>query len=186
MNNTFFAAIFLMVCFSNCIKNKKNYTYNELKNKGDSVATSAQQILVKNLTEQIHAKGFEFAVSFCNENANELLKNLEIATNTSIKRLALKTRNKNNTCNETEANILNTLAEQYAQTGIITDTVVIETDNKIYYKTISIGMETCLKCHGDKKNIDPIAYHKIRALYPNDEAIGFKLKEFRGAWKIKL
>lgn len=186
MNKTNFAAIFLMVIFSNCSNNKTSNVSKELKIKGDSVATLAQQILVKNLTEQINAKGLEHAVSYCNENANGLLTNLETATHTHIKRIALKNRNDNNACSKIDANILNTLAEHYQKTGKITDTIIVVNNDKIYYKTILIGMETCLKCHGNNNNIDTLAFAKIKTLYPNDKAIGFKLKEFRGAWKIKL
>ena len=53
-----------------------------------------------------------------------------------------------------------------------------------YYAPIRIGMPTCLKCHGEAKDIDAPALSKIKELYPFDKAIDYKIGEFRGAWKV--
>ena len=46
-------------------------------------------------------------------------------------------------------------------------------------------MEACLKCHGNPDTqITEGTLAKIKELYPNDMATGYKLKDFRGAWKI--
>jgi hypothetical protein len=50
-----------------------------------------------------------------------------------------------------------------------------------------LGMETCLKCHGEKnKEIEPKTLGVIQKLYPNDLAHGYKLKDFRGMWAVKF
>jgi hypothetical protein len=56
-----------------------------------------------------------------------------------------------------------------------------------YFKPIMLGMETCLKCHGEKnKEIEPKTLGVIQKLYPNDLAHGYKLKDFRGMWAVKF
>lgn len=65
--------------------------------------------------------------------------------------------------------------------------VMREKNTVYYYKAISIGMPTCLKCHGDKSvEIDPLALKLIAQKYPEDKATGYKIGELRGMWKIKM
>ena len=50
-----------------------------------------------------------------------------------------------------------------------------------YMKAIPTG-SLCLACHGDK--LDPEVDAKLKALYPNDTARGFKEGDLRGAFTI--
>lgn len=181
-----FTAIFLMVIWYGCTNNNKP-NINELNRiKGDSIATIAQQLLVKNLTKQINDSGFAYAVTFCNQYANELLTELESSTQTTIGRVSLKNRNEQNAANDIDKSVLTFLEKHYKNDGILRDTIVVNNNNVTYYKTIVIGMETCLSCHGESNKRDALAYENILKLYPNDLAIDYKLKDFKGAWKIKL
>lgn len=42
--------------------------------------------------------------------------------------------------------------------------------------------EVCLTCHGT--NVAPAVLSKIKSLYPNDEATGYKLGDIRGAFSV--
>lgn len=48
-------------------------------------------------------------------------------------------------------------------------------------KAIPTG-EVCLTCHGT--NVAPAVLSKIKSLYPNDEATGYKLGDIRGAFSV--
>ena len=50
-----------------------------------------------------------------------------------------------------------------------------------FMKAIPTG-EVCLKCHGG--NIAPPIRAKLKELYPNDMATGYKLGDVRGAFTI--
>ena len=41
----------------------------------------------------------------------------------------------------------------------------------------------CLACHGEK--IDPAVAAKLKKLYPQDQATGFKTSDLRGAFTIR-
>jgi hypothetical protein len=52
-----------------------------------------------------------------------------------------------------------------------------------YMKAIAIPANApCLACHGEK--IDPAVGAKLKALYPQDQAIGYKQGDLRGAFTI--
>ena len=65
---------------------------------------------------------------------------------------------------------------------------MVQTKQKlVYYKPIKIGMPACLKCHGSSETeINAVTFEKLNTLYPHDLATGYKLKDFRGLWKIEF
>ena len=56
-------------------------------------------------------------------------------------------------------------------------------DGKRAYVEPLFIQPVCLKCHGP--NVSQSVNDKIKALYPEDEATGFKAGEFRGLLWIK-
>lgn len=53
-----------------------------------------------------------------------------------------------------------------------------------FMKALPTG-DICLTCHGGKDDIPAAVQEKLRALYPMDQATGFKKGELRGAISIK-
>ena len=45
--------------------------------------------------------------------------------------------------------------------------------------------EACLACHGGSKDIDEPVQAKLTELYPNDQAVGYRVGDLRGAFSIK-
>ncbi|HEY0721588.1 MAG TPA: DUF3365 domain-containing protein [Gammaproteobacteria bacterium] len=128
------------------------------------------------------------AIQVCNTVAPALAKEASEKHKMSIGRTSLKTRNPNNVPDEWETMVLNKFAERKAK-GEPLDTMsfaeVVESDGKKEYrfmKAIPTG-EVCLKCHGE--NIDPAVKAKLDALYPDDQARGYKLGDLRGAFTIR-
>ncbi|NOT80375.1 MAG: DUF3365 domain-containing protein [Bacteriovoracaceae bacterium] len=58
----------------------------------------------------------------------------------------------------------------------------LENGKKTYIEPLFVQAQ-CLTCHGE--GIAPNVAQKIKELYPNDQATGFKLNEFRGLVWIK-
>ncbi|HEY0635411.1 MAG TPA: DUF3365 domain-containing protein [Gammaproteobacteria bacterium] len=128
------------------------------------------------------------AIQVCNTVAPALAKETSEKHKMSIARTSLKTRNPNNIPDEWETKVLNSFAERKAK-GEALDTMafaeVVESEGKKEYrfmKAIPTG-EVCLKCHGE--NIDPAVKAKLDALYPDDQARGYKLGDLRGAFTIR-
>ena len=58
--------------------------------------------------------------------------------------------------------------------------------NSIHYCILKFSIpikEVCLNCHG--QNIDKDVQAQISSKYPNDNAIGFKLGDIRGAFSVR-
>lgn len=97
-----------------------------------------------------------------------------------IGRASLKTRNP---ANQAPKWLLPVLAE-YEKSSLSNlaqaKTFQVE-DKNVYVEPIYIKA-VCLKCHGN-----PVASvaKKIKKLYPNDEATGYKIGDFRGLFWVK-
>jgi hypothetical protein len=64
--------------------------------------------------------------------------------------------------------------------------LVLKEDGVYYfYKPLKI-QAVCLNCHGDKNAMDKALVEKIKQLYPNDKATGYKGGDLRGVVRIKV
>ncbi len=122
------------------------------------------------------------AAKFCKENAGEITKkvNTKLPEYASVKRTALKVRNKENRPDATDAKIMNDYIEAIKakkydpQTAI---KVVEEGDTTRVYKPLFV-QKVCLKCHGT--TVSPEISTLIKEGYPDDKAINFEEGDLRG------
>jgi hypothetical protein len=154
--------------------------------KGDEITNLAQAELLKNVSHAMQKGGPVYAIEFCNVRALPLLDSLSGDNDYRIKRIALRYRNpEDKPQTETEkaqlAGYMNSLLE-----GTGPEPEVLLLDDRIeYYKPIMLGMDACLKCHGEPgTQIGEATLKKISELYPEDTATGFGMGDFRGAWKV--
>ncbi len=155
---------------------------------GDSISTDAQQVLLKNVAQAMKAGGASNAINFCNEQAIPLTDSISTHYTKNIKRLSDRTRNPKNAIeSDLDESAWEIIKLLMAESDKAKHLVMREKNTVYYYKAISIGMPTCLKCHGDKSvEIDPLALKLIAQKYPKDKATGYKMGELRGMWKIKM
>ena len=183
--------IISLVVFS-CQTNNKTLTLSEQQDylsKGDSIATQAQQVLMKNVSAAIQEKGVAGAVDFCNINAMPLTDSVSNLNAVSIQRISEKNRNPNNAIvSELDKSALEQIKIMLKDTSISTKHLIVqESGNVYYYKPIPLGMPTCLSCHGNTTtDIAPETLQVIQSKYPTDKATGYQLGELRGLWKIKM
>ncbi len=155
---------------------------------GDSISTDAQKVLLKNVAQAMKAGGVSNAISFCNEQAVPLTDSVSTHYTNNIKRLSDRNRNPDNAIeSDLDESAWENIKLLMADSTKAKHLVMREKNTAYYYKAISIGMPTCLKCHGDKSvQIDPLALKLIAQKYPKDKATGYKMGELRGMWKIKM
>ena len=170
-------------------KNTKNLdSKNELSlaEIGMKYALSTKSILGKNLMGAIQAEGVENAVSFCNVQAIPITDSMSIVNNARIKRVSDKPRNASNRANEKELGYISQFKKQLVNQEEIKP--IVEEQNEtinFYFPIITNAM--CLQCHGSlKQELKLSTYEKIKALYPTDEAIGYKIDQVRGIWSIEF
>ena len=148
---------------------------------GDSLSMISQQTLLSNVAREMQSGGPVHAIDFCNLNASSLMDSLSKEYKVKISRVTSQARNPSNKASESEFGILNSLKESNSK-----DTVVNLNDSHVYYKSIKLGMSTCLKCHGTSNDIDEKTMETIQDRYPNDQATNYQIGDFRGAWKIQF
>lgn len=188
MNNsiahiTVVLSVFLFSCGQPNNNTTKQHNYLAI---GDSIALAAQATLVAQLSSAINEGGTTHAVVFCSENALNIKQMLSEKYNCTIERISEKYRNpKDQPANEKDVAVLKSFTEKHLNgETLLPDTVTVK-NATVFYKPIMIGMPTCLKCHGNyTTDIDAEIQQILAEKYPNDRATGYKLGDFRGAWKI--
>lgn len=151
---------------------------------GDKISSEAQRVLLSNVSQQIQESGTVGAVYFCNEKALVLTDSTASMYAKKIQRLSDKNRNPKNTIeSKTDQKAWKSLQQNPENNQL----VLQEGNSVYYYKSIPLGMRTCLMCHGNKQtDIAPETLEIISLKYPKDQATGYKTGDLRGMWKIKM
>ncbi|MCZ7615455.1 MAG: DUF3365 domain-containing protein [Ignavibacteriaceae bacterium] len=101
-----------------------------------------------------------------------------------------KNRNVNNAPDDFEKRVLNKFTLMQLNNELYDDSeyaeIVEEGEFKYlrYLKPILVQAE-CLNCHGSENDISPEVEQLINQEYPNDNAVGYKIGDLRGAVSLK-
>lgn len=144
------------------------------------------------LEAAIKAGGPVNAIEVCHKMAPSIANELSTKHNMHVARTSAKTRNADNAPDVRELAVLQQFEVRKAA-GESPETLnyseVVETNGKKefrYMQAIIMPPESkmpCLKCHGE--NIDEKVAAKLKELYPNDQARGYKAGDLRGAFSIR-
>lgn len=165
-----------------------NYSFAEVdtfESDAKSLARDLRTSLMKNLSEKIAKEGPVAAVPFCHANVKLIAKDAakERMTKYEFGRTSHKIRN--------TANAPLPWANKYLKDfegkkkGEASKDFIIhklENSKRVYLEPLYIEAK-CLLCHGD--NVEKDIQAKIQVFYPQDNATGFKLGEFRGFIWVK-
>ena len=153
---------------------------------GKNIAMQTKSVLGKNLLEAINTKGTENAVSFCSIKAIPLTDSMALLLNAKVKRVSDKNRNPNNKANKTELAYIESIKLAISKGEVPKPKLTTLEDKQIGYYPI-ITNKMCMQCHGQVvKEILPNTLSKLKKLYPNDRAVGYKLDELRGIWVVEM
>uniref|UniRef100_UPI003216429E c-type heme family protein n=1 Tax=uncultured Draconibacterium sp. TaxID=1573823 RepID=UPI003216429E len=173
----------IMVFFFSCNQGIDSSTYLKIRESGNEISGKVQATLLSNVGTAIQYGGAEHAVEFCNLKAGAIVDSLNHEFDCKITRITNKTRNAENGLSSSQEMEFWKIFEA----NTLADTVVKEANALVFYKPIRIGMPACLKCHGNtESDIDTATRQKLRKLYPNDLATGYRLNDLRGLWKIEF
>jgi len=173
-----FLLMFVLTFFSHAFA-------NDFETEAKLLALDLKTSLMENLAKQISKGGPARAVSFCHANVKSIAKT---AAAKRIKkyefgRTSHKIRNQDNQPKAWAESYLKefqgTFKAHQKKDFLIHQ---LENSKKIYLEPLYVEAK-CLLCHGE--NISPDVQKKLRELYPNDQATGFKLGEFRGFIWVK-
>ena len=127
------------------------------------------------------------AIAICKVAAPQIAMEISEEEGWKIGRTSHKLRNPSNAPDAWEQRVLEDFmakAQGGADLGTLEHWEEVEADGRRafrYMKAIPTG-NLCLTCHGS--DLDPKIVARLDALYPQDQARGFKLGEMRGAFTI--
>ena len=159
------------------------YSDNEFKDDSNELIKYLAQNLKKTLVNAIKNKGLVGAVEQCNIEAPIISQNLS-TKNLKVSRIANKNRNPENKATPEQEQVLK-FFEQEISLGKSPKKLykVVETQDSIQYLKPIVTGKVCLACHGS--NVSGELKAKIKKLYPNDLATGFKEGSLRGAFLVE-
>lgn len=156
---------------------------------GDEISAEAQQSLIGTLQNAIAEHGVDGAVEFCHTEALPITHEVGKKHKVTVKRVSMKNRNPTNSPSDVEKNLLEAYAYN-VENNIENKPNIQKIDDGealLYTKAITIPNGMCLNCHGEPgAEIAEETLTKIETLYPEDQAIGFKVGDLRGMWSIAL
>lgn len=155
-------------------------------------ATPVLPKVAATLKEALDQRGPVGAIEACNLKAPKLLDQASADTGWQVRRVSLRTRNaQTGTPDAWQARQLadfNIRAAAGAKPeSLEVGEIVTAHDGKQtfrYLRALPV-MEVCTTCHGDAAKLDPAVQSKLRELYPEDRATGYRVGEIRGALAVE-
>lgn len=161
----------------------------ELKAEAKTVIQTLAKNLMGELKTTAQKEGLPAAIEVCNTKALPMTDDVSGMKGWQISRTSLKLRNPQNAPDAWERKVLEQFASQEAQgadlkTLAYSEVITDSTGQKKLrlMKAIPVA-EQCLACHGSE--LKPAVSQKLQALYPHDNAKGFKAGDLRGAFSLE-
>jgi hypothetical protein len=124
------------------------------------------------------------AIRVCNEDAPRIAHSAAERSGAEVGRTSLKVRNPANAPDDQQRAVLAALEQELAASpdGPPPERIHVLEDGSVRYMSAIVMQPPCLACHGESLAA-PVA-EAIDALYPADQARGYRIGELRGAFTI--
>ena len=176
-----------------CVHNQSGLTETE-KEKAIKLGNVAVMKLMKelktNLGMALKEGGFPKAIDFCADKAQKLTQkvNRELVV-VKVKRVSDRFRNPADKPDALDLKVINYFKEKLKE-GKLPPYYVVESKENgkrvvIYYKPIRVA-PFCLNCHGDPTRMNPEVLRILKEKYPNDRALGYRVGDLRGVFKVVI
>jgi hypothetical protein len=148
-------------------------------NDARKVAGSVPPKLLAVLSEEIAKGGPEGAILVCRDKAPQLAKAASEETGWSIRRVSLRNRNPRAVPDAWERAALEDFDRRAASgesPATLEKAEVVTEDGKQSYRYMRAlpTQPLCLNCHGLPEQLSPAVKEKLKALYPDDKAVGYR------------
>lgn len=154
-----------------------------LKKEAISIVKKFGGALKPELKKAMQAGGPVNAMDVCSIKAPEIAANISKETGWEVKRVSLKPRGANATPDAWETKVLTKFDERQAGGESAKKMAFAEKVDGNFRFMKAQGVDTiCLSCHATE--VKPEVEAKLKALYPNDKARGYKLGQIRGAFSL--
>lgn len=167
------------------IRATKAVTSKELDLTMNEIAQAANKLMTRlqgTLKSSIANVGSAGSIQICSEQAPQIAHTVFLETGVRVGRATLKKRNHENRppqwvsdwLRQTNKDGSPPLAEDFR-----------DEKNARYLRPIYI-QQVCLKCHGSRQSMSLELRQKIRDIYPEDQATGYRLNDLRGVLWAEL
>ncbi len=156
----------------------------------ENARTAAAEVpprLLAKLSAAIEKGGPESAIEVCRVEAPKIAVAASEHTGWAIRRVSLKPRNPRAVPDAWELAALQDFDRRAAAgespaTLEKAEVVVVEGGKKMQRYIRALPTQPlCLQCHGAASELSPAVTAQLRALYPADQAVGYRVGEIRGA-----
>jgi hypothetical protein len=153
---------------------------------GPKITAEALARLSGALATAIAENGPAVALGVCSEQAPQIAREVGAAHGVQLRRASHRPRNPKNAADAVERAALQAFLAALAKGEAPKPQVVANADgSRSFLAPIVLANPLCLQCHGDpRKEIAPETLAAIQQRYPDDRAIGFKLGDLRGLWRV--
>jgi hypothetical protein len=155
-----------------------------------TVASAVPPKLLQVLTDTIAKSNAADAVSVCQDTAPKMAKVASEQSGWQIRRVSLRNRNPKAVPDAWERETLEDFDRRTAageSPASLERTIVQTVDGKPLqrYMRALPTQGLCLSCHGPTEQLAPGVADRLKALYPDDRAVGYSLGQIRGAMTLK-
>jgi hypothetical protein len=152
-----------------------------------ATAREFMQTLKQELLAGMQDGGPVNAISVCNLSAPGIAHTYSIRKGWDVGRTSLKVRNPSNAPDTWERSVLESFEERRRageDPAKMEHYEVIQQDgiSELRYMKAIPTARLCLACHGEQ--IDSTTSERLKILYPNDQAVGYRIGDIRGAFSI--
>ncbi|MDO9073019.1 MAG: DUF3365 domain-containing protein [Rubrivivax sp.] len=154
-----------------------------------SVATSVPPKLLAVLQDEIVRNGPEGAISTCRDQAPALARAASEQSGWQVRRVSLRNRNPKAVPDAWERAALEDFDRRAAAgepLARLERAETVEKDGRTVqrYMRALPTIDLCMNCHGTPDRVTDAVTARLKSLYPDDRAVGYRVGEIRGAMTL--
>lgn len=140
------------------------------------------------LSAAIAEGGAVKAIDVCSQRAMPITREISAVHGVEMQRLSHRPRNPLNGALGRDLEVIEGFQAQLAEAKPLSPVVDAAGGGEAIVRLpILLSQPLCLTCHGAPgEEIQPATLDAIRVRYPEDLAVGFKLGDLRGIWRVKI
>jgi len=155
-----------------------------------SVSTSVPPKLLAVLQAEIARGGPEGAIAACRDQAPALARTASQESGWTVRRVSLRNRNPKAVPDAWERATLEDFdrraAAKESPATLERAEVLLEDGRPVQrYMRALPTLELCTQCHGTPDKLSPAVVARLKTLYPDDRATGYRVGEIRGAMTLQ-
>lgn len=179
--------IALLLCGCGETRNERPADPDRAAGIARGAAQAALQALSAELATVIADGGAASAIPVCSETAGPVIQQIAAERGVEMIRLSDKPRNPARRAEGTDAAAIETFRTLSSGDRSLEPLVEISADGSATVRLpIFVSAPLCLQCHGSEEDISSETRAAILAVYPEDEATGYRIGDLRGIWRVKV